>query len=86
MRDFNRKKLKNAAKKALDAFISYAREVYAKSIYATYTPLRPTLIRRRTGETYTWEQAFGKAFEELNILEKDSLVCLIEGEGKYKFQ
>lgn len=67
--------------KEIDDFIE---NDYAQSVYEFYRVGKPDLIRKLTGETVSWEQAFGSG--DFGTIEKSlrhSLVGLVEESGRY---
>ncbi|MDI9243201.1 hypothetical protein [Fusibacillus kribbianus] len=59
---------------------------YAESVFAYYVKKRPALIRIKTGEIVTWDDAFGNSFEKVSKSLRHSLVGLVEGGGRYKIK
>ncbi len=59
---------------------------YAEAVFSFYKEKKPTLIRIRTGEEYSWNDAFGDSFDNVSRSLKHSLVGLVEGGGRYKIK
>lgn len=59
---------------------------YAKAVFDYYSHAKPLLVRGTTGETITWDEAFGIQFDEVPKTLRYSLVGLVEGFGRYKIK
>ncbi|SDB69212.1 hypothetical protein [Butyrivibrio sp. INlla16] len=72
-------------KAKIDEIDNYIETVYAKDVYAYYSQKKPKLIRKKTNEVVSWEDAFGDDFEKISKPLRHSLVALVDGDGRYKF-
>lgn len=81
---FNKRKLQKEYENAGKIFNEFSRNVYAKVIYDTYSKIKPSLKRIKTGEHYSWDNVFKSSFEELDSLDRSILVSLLEDSGGYK--
>ena len=62
----------------------YIENTYAPAVFEYYNKKKPTLVRVRTDEKYTWEDAFGSDFSKYDKALKHSLVGLVENTGRYR--
>ena len=56
---------------------------YAQAVFAHYYDKKPMLIRVRTGEEVSWDEAFGNDFCKVSKSLRHSLVGLVEEPGRY---
>ena len=73
----------DAAYEAIDAFVE---NEYAAEVFRVYSKKKPKLIRISTDEVYTWEDAFGISFEQIEKGLRHSLVGLVEEPTRYRFK
>lgn len=59
---------------------------YAEAVFNEYCTKRPDLIRVRTGETISWNEAFGSDFSKVTKSLRHSLVGLVEEPGRYRIK
>ena len=59
---------------------------YSQAVFNAYKDEKPPLIRILTGETVTWDDAFGDDFEKISRSLRHSLVGLVEDPGRYRFK
>ena len=59
---------------------------YSRAVYEKYSVKQPALVRKLTGETVQWKDAFGDSFDKTTKGQRHSLVELIEGDGMYRFK
>ena len=59
---------------------------YAEEVFQYYLKSRPILIRIRTGEEISWNDAFGESYDEITKSQKHSLVGLVENTGRYRLK
>lgn len=64
----------------------FKENVYAKAIFEHYAPKKPKLIRIKTGETVSWDDAFGNDFESIPKLQRHALIGLVENSSKYRIK
>lgn len=58
---------------------------YAQAVFAHYYDKKPMLIRVRTGEEVSWDEAFGNDFCKVSKSLRHSLIGLVEEPGRYVF-
>ena len=80
------KKLAVEVDKAGADIDKYIEDEYAVAVFAYYNKKKPELVRVRTDETYTWEDAFGSDFTKYDKALKHSLVGLVENTGRFKIK
>lgn len=59
---------------------------YANAVYEKFRNKKPKLIRIKTGDEVSWDDAFGTDFEAISKSLRHSLVGLVEEPGKYRFK
>ncbi|WP_026518620.1 hypothetical protein [Butyrivibrio sp. MC2021] len=59
---------------------------YAEAVFNEYCKEKPDLTRVYTGETVSWDDAFGSDFEAISKSLRHSLVGLVEDPGKYQIK
>lgn len=64
----------------------YIENEYAAEVFRYYAVRKPKLIRNSTGEQVTWKEAFGEDFAAVPKDLRQSLVGLVEKEGRYRFK
>ncbi|MBR4256093.1 MAG: hypothetical protein IKQ18_02925 [Clostridia bacterium] len=62
----------------------YIENTYAPAVFEYYNKKKPTIVRVRTDEKYTWEDAFGSDFSKYDKALKHSLVGLVENTGRFR--
>ncbi len=67
--------------KEIDSFIE---KEYALAVFEKYSKKKPQLIIVSSGETISWDEAFGSSFDEISKSLRHSLVGLVESPGRYK--
>lgn len=74
----------------LDTFISeidsFIENDYANAVFQYFAKKQPDLIRIKTGEVVSWDDAFGTDFDNVTKSLRHSLVGLVEGDGRYKLK
>lgn len=70
--------------KSEDEINIFIENQYAKDVFERYVKQKPQLIRNKTKQLISWDEAFGDDFNELGTNEKNALVGLIEGQSKYQ--
>lgn len=64
----------------------FKKDEYAKMIFEVYSKKKPLLVHRYNGSVIKWEDAFGLDYKKVPDNLIDSLIGLIEDDGKYKFK
>ena len=59
---------------------------YAREVFECYVKKKPDLVRIRTGEIVTWQDAFGDSYNSITKSQKHELVGLVEGGSKYRLK
>ena len=59
---------------------------YAEAVFNEYCIKKPDLIRVKTGETVSWNEAFGEDFSKVTNSLRHSLVGLVEEPGRYRIK
>ena len=73
-------KYETILKKAEQEEDSYS-DLYAKKIFDYLKNIKPVLIRKRSNQKVSWDEAFGTDFSKLSNEVKGSLVALVEEDG-----
>ena len=77
----------NARLKELsDRIAAFIENEYAMAVFEKYSKSKPQLIRIKTGETVSWDEAFGDDFERISKSLRHSLVGLVEEPGRYRLK
>lgn len=76
--------LKNNYNKIVVDKDNYIENIYALAVFDYYNKSKPKVIRIRTNEEVSWNDAFGDSFDKIPKLKRHSLVGLVEEDhGKY---
>lgn len=74
------------AEKLVNEIDQFIEGEYSKAVFDYYVKKKPQLIRIRTGEEFSWDQAFGNSYANISPSLKHSLVGLVEGGGRFKLK
>ena len=69
-----------------DRIAAFIENEYALAVFEKYSKEKPNLIRIKTGEIVSWDDAFGSDFENVSKSLRHSLVGLVEEPGRYRFE
>lgn len=88
MSGYSSKNSERAGKKMWEAYHKldeYGRGVLAKLAYDAFSPIKPTLHKRRGEDVFcAWDDVFGSSFIELNDNQKDCLIGLFNRKYVYE--
>ena len=66
---------------ASDNVDKYIQNEYSKVIFDILSELKPDLIKRGTGDIFSWEEVFPKTFDECNKNNRKALFSIVEENG-----
>ena len=78
--------LQNKYDKVVEELNKLEEGEYSKAIFDVLNEEKPDLIRNRTGEVISWDDAWGGTYDNISKSLRHSLVALLEGGGRYRFK